>query len=185
MGLVMNQTVTLDWQPNPEWQIVRKEVRIQCQAACPFAAFCLRIDLPSPRIRGKKSPKVQFIERWHSRMDMSDNAIYLFTFRYAKTSIFENDDVADLVSEKNIELPLALHWHYVILISEESSINPNGKCSVVNDIVCFSSIILDLFACLTHIRWIKIRFQELILYIILLHFWPFERKGVGHCLNCS
>ena len=35
-------------------------------------------------------------------MDMSDNAIYLFTFRYAKTSIFENDDVADLVSEKRI-----------------------------------------------------------------------------------
>ena len=41
-------------------------------------------------------------------MDLSDNTIYLFTFRYAKTSIFENDDVTDLVSEKNIELPLAL-----------------------------------------------------------------------------
>ena len=102
MGLVMNQTVILAWQPNSKWQMVWKEVSTQCQAACPFVAFCLRIDLLSPYIRGKTSPKVQFIESWHSRMDMSDNAIYLFTFRYAKTSIFENDDVADLVSEKRI-----------------------------------------------------------------------------------
>ena len=41
-------------------------------------------------------------------MDLSDKTIYLFTFRYAKTSIFENDDVTDLVSEKNIDCPLHL-----------------------------------------------------------------------------
>ena len=38
---------------------------------------------------------------------MSDNAINLLTFRLAKTSIFENDDVTDVVGEKNLELPLA------------------------------------------------------------------------------
>jgi len=40
---------------------------------------------------------------------MPDNTIYLFTFtERAKTSIFENDDVKDLVGENNIELPLEL-----------------------------------------------------------------------------
>ena len=40
---------------------------------------------------------------------MSDNTIYLLTFtRWAKTSIFENDDVKDLVRENNIELLLEL-----------------------------------------------------------------------------
>ena len=40
---------------------------------------------------------------------MSDNTIYLFTFtERAKTSIFENDDVKDLLGENNIELLLAL-----------------------------------------------------------------------------
>ena len=45
----------------------------------------------------------------YSRVDMSDNTIYLFTFtERAKTSIFENDDVKDLLGENNIELLLAL-----------------------------------------------------------------------------
>ena len=40
---------------------------------------------------------------------MSDNTIYLFTFtERATTSIFQNDDVKDLVGENNIELLLAL-----------------------------------------------------------------------------
>lgn len=40
---------------------------------------------------------------------MSDNTIYLFTFtERAKTSIFEKDDVKDLVGENNTELLLAL-----------------------------------------------------------------------------
>ena len=45
----------------------------------------------------------------YSRVDMSDNIIYLFTFtERATTSIFENDDVKDLVGENNTELLLAL-----------------------------------------------------------------------------
>ena len=40
---------------------------------------------------------------------MSDNTIYLFTFtERATTSIFEKDDVKDLVGENNTELLLAL-----------------------------------------------------------------------------
>ena len=46
----------------------------------------------------------------YSRVDMSDNTIYLFTLftERAKTSIFEKDDVKDLVGENNTELLLAL-----------------------------------------------------------------------------
>ena len=45
----------------------------------------------------------------YSRVDMSDNTIYLFTFtERAKTSIFEKGDVKDLVGENNTELLLAL-----------------------------------------------------------------------------
>ena len=31
--------------------------------------------------------------------------------------------------------------------------------------------------------WINIRFHEVMFYNILLHFWPFARKGVRHCLR--
>ena len=45
----------------------------------------------------------------YSRVDMSDNTIHLFTFtERAKTSIFEKDDVKDLVGENNTELLLEL-----------------------------------------------------------------------------
>ena len=58
MGLVMNQTVILNWQPNPE-------VSIQCQAArliAAFALFCLRIDRPFLFIRR--------LERGHRKYNM-------------------------------------------------------------------------------------------------------------------
>ena len=65
MGLVMNQRVILNWQPNPERHIVWTEVSIQCQAArlvAAFALFCLRIDRPFLFIRR--------LERGHRKYNM-------------------------------------------------------------------------------------------------------------------
>lgn len=59
-------------------------------------------------------PRKKVTERYnvlktYSRVDMSDNTIHLFTFtERAKTSIFEKDDVKDLVGENNTELLLEL-----------------------------------------------------------------------------
>lgn len=59
-----------------------------------------------PEEKGNRKYKVL---KAYYRVDMPDNTIYLFTFtERAKTSIFENDDVKDLVGENNIELPLEL-----------------------------------------------------------------------------
>ena len=65
MGLVMNHTVILNRQPNPERHIVWAEVSIQCQAArlvAAFALFCLRIDRPFLFIRR--------LERGHRKYNM-------------------------------------------------------------------------------------------------------------------
>lgn len=78
MGLVMNQRVIL----MTEWQIVWTEVSIQCQAGpvAAFALFCLRIDLDPPHVSEEKGHQKYNFLKAYSRMDMSDNTIYLLTF---------------------------------------------------------------------------------------------------------
>ena len=78
MGLVMNQRVIL----MTEWQIVWTEVSIQCQAGpvAAFALFCFRIDLDPPHVSDEKGHQRYNFLKAYSRMDMSDNTIYLLTF---------------------------------------------------------------------------------------------------------
>ena len=74
----------------------------------PLRYFACVLTFPRhvPEEKGNRKYNVLKI---YSRVDMSDNTIYLFTFtERAKTSIFEKDDVKDLVGENNTELLLAL-----------------------------------------------------------------------------